>query len=69
MDDPRAYTEGWNNSAEFIGLNPGTMRKYRKELKEKKIAFRWIKGKPPNRRVVIRCWKNLLEAWFIEKFL
>ena len=69
MGDDRAYLEGWQNAADYIGLNIHKLLEYRAELKQRRVAWRHIKGTPPNRRVVIRVWKNLLQAWFIEKFL
>ncbi|MFH2076064.1 MAG: hypothetical protein ABIJ57_12085 [Pseudomonadota bacterium] len=67
MADDRAYLEGWEAGAKYIGIGVSTLLRDRKELKEKGIAFRYIKGRPPERRVVIRIWKNLLQAWYMEK--
>lgn len=65
MDD-RAYLEGWKAAADYIGWGMEKLVIHRKELKEARIAFPWIKGTPPNRVRVIRIWKNLLQAWAIE---
>ena len=67
MSDNRAYLQGWQAAAEYIGWSVWTLRKYARELKRKGIAWRQIIGTPPNRRVVIRVWKNLLQAWAMEK--
>lgn len=67
MGEERAYVEGWQAAADYIGMSLSNILRYRKELKEKGIARRRIKGRPPNRRVVIQVWKNLLQVWDMER--
>lgn len=67
MEDPRAYIDTYKAAAHYIGMSPSELETYRVELKSCGVCFRKLIGRPPNRKVVIRFWKNLLQAWYMEK--
>lgn len=64
--DDLPYLEGWQKAADWIGMSLSSLLEHRKALKDRGIAFRYLKGRPPDRRVVIRVWKNLFQGWYME---